>query len=371
MLVNATRVLPARFKGVRLDTGGQVEGLFVRSAPRVTHAGPSLVAPNASASSGPRWIVLLKMRRVGPGVIVALNGRENTNQHGEVRLRLIERTDESASSHHESDVVQGGWIVEVESDTISLTPDTTPGMLLEHVGLTPVPPYILTARKRQTMAVRDEDDRERYQTVYARGEGEAFDIASGNQGSVAAPTAGLHFTPSLLENLRQAGVARAEVLLDVGLGTFKPVETEFVEQHPMHSEWCAVPGAAAHAIARTRSSGGRVIAIGTTTCRTLESFASVDEMLERQTKDTRLLITPGYRFRHVDAMLTNFHLPRSTLLAMVGAMLEDRNRESGIRDGESLAGASAGVERLKQIYRVALDQGYRFYSYGDAMLILD
>jgi S-adenosylmethionine:tRNA ribosyltransferase-isomerase len=228
------------------------------------------------------------------------------------------------------------------------------GGLLERVGLTPLPPYILAARRHQEVEVADEEDRAGYQTVYSRGAG-----AGDERGSVAAPTAGLHFTPELLARLEAMGVERAAVTLEVGLGTFKPVEAEFVEDHAMHAEWCVVPRETARAISRARGRGGRVIAVGTTSARVLESFASVEEMLERGEAgvSTRILITPGYRFRNVDGLMTNFHLPRSTLMAMVAAFVE--------RDG-----AGDGVARLRGVYREALERGYRFYSYGDAMIVL-
>jgi S-adenosylmethionine:tRNA ribosyltransferase-isomerase len=153
-------------------------------------------------------------------------------------------------------------------------------------------------------------------------------------------------------------VERAEVVLHVGMGTFKPVETEFVEQHAMHGEWCSVPSETARAIA-DRPPNSRILAVGTTTARTLESYASPDEMLTAPSKDTHILITPGHRFRHVGALMTNFHLPRSTLLAMVAAFLDDDDRVRG-----------RGLTRLLEAYRVAVEMGYRFYSFGDAMLIL-
>ncbi len=349
MVVNATRVLPARFLGVRADSGGHVEGLYVEPAS----------ASHPAAGRGPLWIVLLKMRRLKPGVVVTLLDRHERDSG--VRLRLIEPSGGGSG---------GGWIVLVESDTLALTPGLVAADLLEFVGLTPVPPYILAARRKAHESVSDERDRSRYQTVYASEKNERP-----GHGSVAAPTAGLHFTPDLLHRLRDAGVRQHDVTLDVGLGTFKPVESEFVEQHPMHVEWCSVPPATASAIADAHAGGrpgsaarGRVLAIGTTAARTLESFADVDEMLRVRCKETNLLITPGYAFKHVDAMLTNFHLPQTTLLAMVAALLMPRSgRGDGPVDEAELRHA---VERLKQVYAVAVREKYRFYSYGDAMLIL-
>lgn len=331
MVVNATRVLPARFLGERDDTHGHAEGLYVAPAP----------AEHPDATRGPLWIVLLKMRRAKPGIIVRLLDRHARDSG--VRLRLIERSGD-----------EGAWIVLVESQTLALTPGLTADDLLEYVGLTPVPPYILAARRKGQLDIADDLDRKAYQTVYA-----ATAAARPGHGSVAAPTAGLHFTPNLLGRLSEAGVRRAQVALDVGLGTFKPVETEFIQQHPMHTEWCSVPPSTAADIAAVRSAGGRILAIGTTAARTLESFESTDDMLKTQARDTQILIAPGYRFKHVDALLTNFHLPKSTLIAMVSALFA--------RQGDDPA---AGVDRLKTIYAHAIRERYRFYSYGDAMLIL-
>jgi S-adenosylmethionine:tRNA ribosyltransferase-isomerase len=219
----------------------------------------------------------------------------------------------------------------------------TTGSVLEAMGWTPLPPYILRARKCAHEPSDEGVDREHYQTVYAD-----------TPGSVAAPTAGLHFTPALLARLAERGVRRAEVVLHVGAGTFRPVESEFVEQHPMHSEWCSMNSAAIDAVRTTLASGARVIPVGTTAARTIESYAAVIEgggqapaMME-----TRLLITPGYEFRWMDGILTNFHLPRSTLLALVAALLP-----------------GDGVEAIKRAYMHAIASGYRFYSFGDACLI--
>jgi S-adenosylmethionine:tRNA ribosyltransferase-isomerase len=227
------------------------------------------------------------------------------------------------------------------------------------VGLPPLPPYILAARKKQGESETRQSDFDRYQTVYAR-----------EFGSVAAPTAGLHFTPELLAKLDAAHVRRADVVLHVGSGTFKPVKAEHVEEHEMHSEWCSLPHGVRRQIVATHRSAAtprpRVICVGTTTARTVESYAGLEagvggdmtDHLWPASMDTRLLITPGYAWRWTDGLLTNFHLPRSTLLAMVGSLLEDPAR------------AGSGVERLRRLYGVALERGYRFFSFGDAMLIL-
>jgi S-adenosylmethionine:tRNA ribosyltransferase-isomerase len=214
----------------------------------------------------------------------------------------------------------------------------------------PLPPYILSARKASGHEADAERDAQRYQTVYAD-----------EPGSVAAPTAGLHFTPELLAALTSGGVGRTDVLLHVGSGTFKPVEAGVVEDHDMHAERCVMHERAVEAVRATREARGRVLAVGTTSARTLESYAAETERSGAvpSALDTRLLITPGYRWRWADGLLTNFHLPRSTLLAMVSSLF--------VRDGED---PGVGVPRLLAHYAHAIESGYRFYSFGDAMLVL-
>lgn len=348
MVVNATRVLPARFRGERADSKGHVEGLYIQPAPA-----------QMQRDQTPMWMVLLKMRRMKPDVVVTLFDRHGRDSG--VSLRLVERADDT-----------GSWIVAVESKALALTPGMTASDLLEWVGLTPIPPYILAARRKMVAegieggTIADDTDRKHYQTVYATERGERP-----GYGSVAAPTAGLHFTPGLLDRLRDAGVRRAEVTLDVGLGTFKPIETEFVQQHPMHAEWCSVPQQTATqiralrtaAVSPTQSAGrSRIIAVGTTAARTLESFDSPEDMLRTGSKLTRILIAPGHRWRHVDALVTNFHLPRSTLLAMVAALFH--HPDAPAEDTRH------AVDRLKRVYAEAVRERYRFYSYGDAMVVL-
>ncbi len=201
--------------------------------------------------------------------------------------------------------------------------------LLERLGQMPLPPYI---KERLS-------DPERYQTVYAR-----------EPGSAAAPTAGLHFTPELLERVRARGAAVTEVTLHVGLGTFRPVKENSITDHKMHGEYAFIPAQAAGVINKTRSAGGRILAVGTTVCRTLESFAAPDGTLSEAGGMTDIFITPGYAFRAIDGLITNFHLPRSTLLMLVSAF--------------------AGREAVLTAYREAVEQKYRFFSFGDAMLIL-
>jgi S-adenosylmethionine:tRNA ribosyltransferase-isomerase len=201
--------------------------------------------------------------------------------------------------------------------------------LIDQLGRMPLPPYI-----HETLA-----DPERYQTVYSR-----------ISGSAAAPTAGLHFTPQLLEQLRHQGVRIGFVTLHVGLDTFRPIEGENVSEHKMHSEEIELDAPTAELITQTRRAGGRVVAVGSTSVRVLESVAADDGRIEGFHGRTRLFITPGYRFRVVDAMITNFHLPRSTLLLLVSAF--------------------AGKGLIEKAYQEALRERYRFFSFGDAMLIL-
>ncbi|MFO0784853.1 MAG: tRNA preQ1(34) S-adenosylmethionine ribosyltransferase-isomerase QueA [Phycisphaerales bacterium] len=317
LVFNNTRVLPARLIGRREDTGGQVEGLFL---------GSSLVGGTE------HWTVLLRAKKVREGMRFSLEAEEG--QPSGVLLVAVSR-----------DLSEGGaWLVRVEKSGA--------GAALEAAGHIPLPPYILKAREKQHAGIPEALDRDRYQTVYAK-----------DPGSVAAPTAGLHFTAELLARLKEIGVERVDVTLHVGTGTFRPVETETVEDHPMHSEWCSMSIAAVGAVRGARAQGRRVIAVGTTSARTLESYASHLEAHEGREipsyLETRLLITPGYPWRWVSGMLTNFHLPRSSLLAMVGSFL-----------GGSLAEDSAGIADLKRLYREAIAREYRFYSYGDAMLIV-
>jgi S-adenosylmethionine:tRNA ribosyltransferase-isomerase len=329
MVFNATRVLQARLVGRREDSGGKVEGLFL-----------------SASSDGSEWTALLRAKKVREQTSIRLIDERGADTN--VTLVPLRR------DAHEN----GAWVVGVRVDGAASTASNTPldpAAILDRVGHTPLPPYILKAREHTQEPVERASDRDRYQTVYAK-----------EQGSVAAPTAGLHFTPELLAQLDALGVERVEVTLHVGTGTFKPVEVDIVEEHPMHSEWCSMSAAAVERVRRAKAEGRRVIGVGTTSVRTLESYALAIENLTAGTSaspvsspaslDTKLLITPGYRYRWIDGMLTNFHLPRSTLLAMVGALLSDQG--------------TVGVQRLIARYREAIEKGYRFYSFGDAMLIV-
>ncbi|MBX3409340.1 MAG: tRNA preQ1(34) S-adenosylmethionine ribosyltransferase-isomerase QueA [Phycisphaeraceae bacterium] len=318
LVLNTTRVLPARLEGQRADTGGRIGGLYLRTLGE----GP-----------GRRWVVMLKGKRLREGHVAAMQ----PVAPGEPVLEvvLLSRANEEA----------GAW--EVSLGALGSKSDEA---LLDVYGRTPLPPYILKAREHRGDTYDEETDRNRYQTVFAA-----------HRGSLAAPTAGMHLTPPLLDSLSDAGVGRADVVLHVGLGTFKPVETEFVEQHRMHREWCSMSRGVRDAIVRTRAAGGRVFCVGTTAARTVETYAGLvarGEACEQgdgawpEVLETEILITPGYEWRWTDGLLTNFHLPRSTLLAMCGSLLK------------------GGVPELKAHYRAALEAQYRFFSYGDAMLIL-
>ena len=202
--------------------------------------------------------------------------------------------------------------------------------VLERLGKMPLPPYIK----------EELNEPERYQTVYSR-----------ELGSAAAPTAGLHFTEELLEKLKAKGVKLCYVTLHVGLGTFRPVKEDEIEDHEMHSEFCIIPEETAQAINETKRAGGRIVAVGTTSCRTLESFAKEDGTLEACSGWTDIFIYPGYKFKCIDALITNFHLPESTLIMLVSAL--------------------AGRENILNAYKTAVEDRYRFFSFGDAMFIRD
>ena len=294
LVLNDTKVLPARFFA-RRRTGGNLEGLFLRESPT-----PGL------------WEVLLKgARKVKQDESIDIEDRA---QRHFCTARLLEKKGD------------GVCLLAVEAPADAET-------VLNTVGFPPLPPYI----HRDHDPARAESDLQRYQTIYAR-----------SPGAVAAPTAGLHFTEELMGDLRAAGIGFASVTLHVGAGTFKPIATEQVEDHEIHHEWYRLDALSAEAINRAHQQGGRLIAVGTTVTRVLETVAR-NGRLEASEGTTNLFITPGYKFHLVDAMITNFHLPRSTLLALVSAF--------------------AGLESMLAAYRHAIAQRYHFYSYGDAMLI--
>ncbi|MCS6862653.1 MAG: tRNA preQ1(34) S-adenosylmethionine ribosyltransferase-isomerase QueA [Abditibacteriales bacterium] len=316
LVLNDTRVFRARLRGRKEPTGGKVEVLLLREV----EAGlwEALVKPGRNAKVGS---TLSFGEETSPSPSSARRGERGTPLLGKGRLRGVVRM------HVEGRTDFGGRLLRVEEAQ-------TFREKLRTIGEVPTPPYI-------HRPVTDENE---YQTVYAR-----------EEGSVAAPTAGFHFTTALLERLRAQGVEQAFVTLHVGIDTFRPIQEKEIERHQMHAEFYAVPAATAEAIARTRQRGGRVIAVGTTTVRTLESAGSAEAggtagTVVAGSGWTRLFITPGYQFRVVDAMVTNFHLPRSTLLLLVSAF--------------------AGRETVLRAYEEAVRHRYRFYSFGDAMLIL-
>jgi S-adenosylmethionine:tRNA ribosyltransferase-isomerase len=288
LVLNDTRVVPARLLGRRARTGGKWEGLFLRELPDGC------------------WELLSQTRgRLLAGEKIAIDA-------GPLELLLIEKT------------VHGHWLVRPS------LPGRALELLMRH-GQIPLPPYIRRGREKA-------GDRERYQTVYAA-----------RAGAVAAPTAGLHFTPELFEGLARRGIARVFVTLHVGLGTFQPIQDEDLTRHLMHAEWGDLSADAANAIRACRQRGGRIVAVGTTTVRVLETAAATGE-IGPWSGETRIFIYPPYRFRAVDALITNFHLPRTSLLLLVSAF--------------------AGADLVRAAYKTAVEQGYRFYSYGDAMVIV-
>ncbi len=285
LIINRTRVIPARIFGKK-PTGGQVEIFLLNHLEE--NRWECMVRPSARTRAGSRVII-------GEGFEAIVH--ERTEEHN----RVVEFI-------YEGDFWQ----------------------TLDLHGKMPLPPYI----EREA----EEKDRQTYQTVYA-----------GHRGSVAAPTAGLHFTPDLMDDLREMGVDFSEVILHVGLGTFRPVRTDDIREHQMHSEFCIVPPATAEAIRHAKSDKRRVIAVGTTSMRTLESFVSGGE-LQAGEKWTELFVYPGKEIFIPDGLITNFHMPGSTLLMLVSAF--------------------AGFENIMEAYRQAVEMRYRFFSYGDAMLIV-
>ncbi len=285
LVLNDTRVIPARLLGARSDTGGKIEFVLLKNI------------------EGDIWEVILKPgKRARPGARFSFGG-------GELHAEVIE-------------VVEGGnRLVRFEYEGIFQE-------ILDRVGIMPLPPYI----------TRKLEDAERYQTVYSK-----------YRGSAAAPTAGLHFTPALLDELDRSGIRLVYLTLHVGLGTFRPVKVEDVEKHVMHSEFYSLDASAAQAINQTRAAGGRVIAVGTTSCRVLETVGDENGQVEPAEGWTDIFIYPGYRFKVVDALITNFHLPESTLIMLVSAF--------------------AGRDNILEAYRTAVELKYRFFSFGDAMLI--
>ncbi len=294
LVVNDTKVLAARFFGNR-KSGGRLDGLFL------------------SEKENGTWEIMLKGA-----------GKVKVNERFIVKER---QGREFCEAHLVEKLGQGRCLVKIEAEGAAES-------VLERIGFAPLPPYIKRDDDVSAAAV----DRRRYQTVYAA-----------NGGAVAAPTAGLHFTEQLIAELKEAGVCFANVTLHVGAGTFKPITAENLEDHDIHEERFSIDEKNAETINSARAKGGRIIAVGTTSVRTLETVAEGGS-IRADSGVTKLFVMPGYEFKAIDAMITNFHLPGSTLLALVGAF--------------------AGLDRTLAAYRHAIEQRYRFYSYGDAMLIL-
>ena len=284
LILNNSRVLPARLVGQRLPGGGICEVLLLND--RGDKVWECLVRPGRKLRKGTRL----------------------SFGNGELTAEIVEQLEE------------GGRLIRFDYEGIFLE-------TLERLGKMPLPPYIK----------EELQDQERYQTVYSK-----------VLGSAAAPTAGLHFTPELLEKIRAKGVKIGYVTLHVGLGTFRPVKEDTIEDHPMHSEYCTIPQETADLINETRKGGGRCICVGTTSCRTLESWAAEDGHMEAKSGWTDIYIYPGYKFKVMDGLVTNFHLPESTLIMLVSAF--------------------AGREHVLAAYEEAVREKYRFFSFGDAMV---
>jgi S-adenosylmethionine:tRNA ribosyltransferase-isomerase len=287
LVLNETKVLPARLMGLKSGReGASVELLLLKRLPDA------------------RWEVLVKPgKRARPGDEIEFG-------NGLLKAKIEDITP------------TGERLVRFEYDGIFEE-------ILDQLGVMPLPPYIHEELK----------EKDRYQTVYAK-----------NKGSAAAPTAGLHFTPQLLDEIERKGVSVARLTLHVGLGTFRPVKDEDISHHKMHTESYFIPDAAAQAVNTARRNGGRIIAVGTTSVRTLETVADDQGFIKEAQGNTDIFIYPGYRFKAVDALITNFHLPKSTLIMLVSALM--------------------GCERTLELYRLAVQERYRFFSFGDAMLIL-
>lgn len=285
LVINDTKVIPARLMGVKEDTGAAIEVLLLKRG------------------ADDIWECLVKPgRKARPGAVIVFGD-------GLLKGRIVDVVDD------------GNRLIQFEYDGIFEE-------ILDKLGQMPLPPYITHALK----------DKNRYQTVYAK-----------NEGSAAAPTAGLHFTNDLLKSIEEKGIHIARVTLHVGLGTFRPVKVDRIEEHHMHTEFYCIDNSEAEKINNARRNGGRIIAVGTTSCRTLESAATDDGYIPASSGDTDIFIYPGYRFKAVDCLITNFHLPESTLVMLVSAL--------------------AGKDIIMNAYNEAVENRYRFFSFGDAMFI--
>ena len=286
LVINNTRVIPARLIGEKEDTGGKVEVLLLKR--RANDVWETLVKPG---------------KKLKPGAKITFGD-------GRLRAEVLEVVEE------------GNRLVKFHYEGIFEE-------ILDSLGEMPLPPYI----------THKLEDKEMYQTVYAK-----FD------GSAAAPTAGLHFTKELLNKIEEKGIKLASITLHVGLGTFRPVKVDDVNNHHMHTEWYEVNAEAAEIINETKRNGGRVICVGTTSCRTIESVADENGYMKAKTGETDIFIYPGYKFKVMDGLITNFHLPESTLVMLVSAF--------------------AGKENVLAAYETAVKERYRFFSFGDAMILI-
>lgn len=288
-------------------------------------------------------VLVFNDTRVIPAQLEGMRGqaRIGATLHKRIDLRRWQAFVRNAKRLKEGDVIAFGAEVTATAEaryadgswTLHFGGDEPVEVLLERAGSMPLPPYI--ASKRPT----DEADRSDYQTMFAA-----------EKGAVAAPTAALHFTPELLAQLHDAGIGHETLTLHVGAGTFLPVKVDDTESHAMHAEWGRIDAATAARLNAVRKAGGRIIAVGTTSLRLLESAASEDGAIQPFEGDTAIFITPGYRFKAIDGLMTNFHLPKSTLFMLVSALM--------------------GLERMQAVYAHAIAEEYRFYSYGDASLLL-
>lgn len=286
LVLNNTRVIPARLYGVKKETGSGIEFLLLKRMEK--DVWEVMLRPGKKAKVGARFLF----------------------GNGELEAEIL-------------DIVEGG------NRIVRFYYEGVFEAVLDRLGNMPLPPYI----------TKELQDKERYQTVYSK-----------HEGSAAAPTAGLHFTPALLEKLQQMGIRIAYITLHVGLGTFRPVKVENILEHTMHSEYFDVSTEAAEIINSTKAAGGRIISVGTTSTRTVESIAAEDGTINAKSGWTDIFIYPGYRFKTIDGLITNFHLPESTLLMLVSAL--------------------AGRENIMNAYHTAVKERYRFFSFGDAMLII-
>lgn len=306
-------------------TTGEVEHLLFSDLPRFLHPGDCLVL-NDSRVLPAR---LIGQRPTG-GQVEVLLLRDMGNDTWECLTKPGKKTRPGAEIMFGDGMLRATVLSTGDGGTRQVKFDYNGIFLevLERLGRMPLPPYIH----------KELNDQERYQTVYSK-----------EVGSAAAPTAGLHFTPELLDTIRAQGVNVSFVTLHVGLGTFRPVKEEDIETHEMHTEFCIMPQETAEAINAAKARGNRVIAVGTTSCRTIESFAKEDGTMEAASGWTDIFIYPGYQFKCIDALVTNFHLPESTLIMLVSAL--------------------AGRENVLHAYQIAVEHAYRFFSFGDAMLI--